>query len=126
MNILLLLCKQADLKVCSSINIVRVCKRSEEICYNSLTPYLDDTSGNTVMVSGHLEYRMQRIHRIQRIWRYRDGGVRGAPPPSARWRRLGPLRRCNNRAIITNDAIGALLVNSPQEGVRCGQANRLV
>ena len=64
--------------------------------------------------AGHLEYRMQRIHRIQRIWRYRDVGVRGVSPPSARWRRLGPLRRCNNRAIITNDAIGALLVNSPQ------------
>jgi len=42
---------------------------------------------------GHLEYRMQRIHRIQRIWRYRDVGVRGAPSPSARWRRLGPLHR---------------------------------
>ena len=41
--------------------------------------------------TGHLKYRMQRIHRIQRIWRYRDVGVRGAPPPSARWRRLGPL-----------------------------------
>ena len=28
---------------------------------------------------GHLEYRMQRMHRMQRIWCYRDGGVRGTP-----------------------------------------------
>ena len=59
---------------------------------------------------------------------YNAYGVTGtsACAACARWRRLGPLSRCNNRAIITNDAIAALLVNSPQEGVRCGQANRLV
>ena len=35
---------------------------------------------------GHLEYRMQRMHRMQRIWRYRDGGVncaRHTAPPQA-------------------------------------------
>ena len=50
---------------------------------------------------GHLEYRMQRMHRMQRIWRYRDGGVRGAQ----HHRRQPPRYFSNQRSITCTNIV---------------------